>query len=100
MIAEEFWKIFEEEIRPNLESYAPMFIKNPVGGDGGVFALGLFKNEKGVWCIEETMERSNHPYHNEYASEELAVKTFFNQAVLLMKRESRQRVEKKYASYL
>lgn len=100
MRSEEFWKIFENELKPNLYNYAPIFINKPVGGDGGFFLAGLFKNDKGIWCIEETQERSNHPYHDEFLSEEDAVKQFFNKAVLMVKRELRPNIEEKYKEYL
>ena len=100
MKAEQFWKIFEEELRPNLIGYSARFVNSPVGGDHGVFLIGLFKNDKGVWCIEETQERSNHPYHDEYSSEEEAVKRFFNRVVLMVKHEVRPAIEEKYNEYL
>lgn len=100
MKAEEFWKIFENELKPNLYSYAPIFTNKPVGGDGGFFLAGLFKNDSGTWCIEETVERSNHPIHIKYDSEEEAVKRFFNMVVLMVKSELRPDIEEKYKEYL
>ena len=100
MKAEQFWKIFKEELKSNLYGYAPIFIDKPTGGDGGFFLAGLFKNDNGIWCIEETMERSNQPIHTEYDSEEEAVKRFFNMALLMVKRELRPAIEEKYNEYL
>ncbi len=75
MKKEEFWKLYNEKYKGNIRG--PVLIQDkPVGGDSGCFIFGCFQNEHGVWCIEETMERSNTPHHKEYSSEEEAFDDF------------------------
>lgn len=75
MKKDEFWKLYNEKYKNNMRG--PVYIQDkPVGGDSGAFIFGCFQNEHGIWCIEETMERSNTPIHMEFSSEEEAFDVF------------------------
>ena len=77
MTKTEFWTLFNQKYKNNLRP--GVYIQDkPVGGDGGCFVYGCFQNEKGIWCIEETKERSNTPYHREFESEEKAFERFLS----------------------
>ncbi len=77
MKKDEFWKLYNEKYKHNIRPGVAIQDK-PVGGDCGTFVYGCFQNEKGIWCIEETRERNNTPYHREFESEEAAFERFLS----------------------
>lgn len=77
MKKDEFWKLYNEKYKSHIQPGIEI-TDCPLGGDCGIFVFSCFKNEKGVWCIEETCERSNTPYHDEYSSEDEAFDHFLS----------------------
>lgn len=77
MKKDEFWKLYNEKYKSHIQPGIEI-TDCPLGGDCGIFVYSCFKNEKGVWCIEETCERSNTPYHDEYSSEDEAFDHFLS----------------------
>lgn len=75
MKKEEFWQLFKEKYKTNIPPGVAI-VDYPLGSDCGIFLYSCFENEYGVWCIEQTRERSNTPYHQEVESEEEAFDRF------------------------
>ncbi len=69
MTSKEFWSIYNRNCRKN-ESANLSVKDHPLSGDHGAFEIGVFQNEAGKWCIEQTIERSNNSRHKEFDTEE------------------------------
>lgn len=72
MRCDEFWNIYESEYK-KYESPGFQVLNYPLGGDTGCFRQSIYQNEEGKWCVNETVERCNHPHHKEFEIEEQAV---------------------------
>lgn len=73
MLISEFWDIYNKQYK-RFESPGFRVVDYPLSGDTGYFLCSIYANEKGKYCIDKTIERSNTPKHKEYESEEDAVK--------------------------
>ena len=58
MKVQEFWSIYNARCK-RLETPSFYLRDYPLSGDHGYFEVSIFQNEKGIWCIESTIERSN-----------------------------------------
>ena len=74
MKAEEFWKVYAAEFK-RYEYTGFRAVDRSVDPDSKYFEEGLFANENGVWCVEETSEKGKAPFHWEFETEEEAVET-------------------------
>ena len=74
MNAEKFWTVYNS-IYKKYEFIGFRAVAGPVDPDSQYFEEGLFQNEEGKWCVEETSERGKKPFHWEFGSEEEAVET-------------------------
>lgn len=72
MNSTEFWKKYKEEYK-KYEGPGFNVLDRPLSGDHGVFEMAVFMDDKGVWCYEETIERSNKSHRVEFHSEEEAI---------------------------
>lgn len=69
MTEKDFWKLYNQKYK----GHTDIIIENrPIGGDGGFFKMGIYKNKDSLWCIEETVERSDTPRQITYKSEKEA----------------------------
>lgn len=75
MKKDEFWKLYNEKYKGNMKDWVYV-CDGPVCGDSGTFYMSCFQNSQGIWCIEETRERSSTPYHTEYTNEDDAFEQF------------------------
>ncbi len=74
MKVEEFWALYEK-VYKKFEYTGFRAVKRPVDINSSYFEEGLFQNEEGVWCVEETSEKGKAAYHWQFESEEEAVDT-------------------------
>lgn len=73
MTEKEFWRLYNQKYKGHMN----IIVENrPIGGDGGFFKIGIYKNKDNIWCIEETVERSDTPRQKTYKSETEAFNCF------------------------
>lgn len=74
MKTEEFWDVYEK-VYKKFEFTGFRAVKRPVDPDSSYFEEGLFQNDQGKWCVEETSEKGKKPFHWEFDNEDEAVDT-------------------------
>ncbi|MBQ7446109.1 MAG: hypothetical protein IJS71_09295 [Clostridia bacterium] len=74
MKAEDFWKTYNS-IYKKFEYTGFRAVDRPVDPLSKYFEEGLFQNDNGTWCVEETSEKGKAPFHWEFGTEDEAVDT-------------------------
>lgn len=73
MTQSEFWKLYHRKYKGHMNVIVE---DRPLGGDDGFFKISCYRNIAGIWCIEETVERSNTPRRKTFRSERDAFDEF------------------------